>query len=259
MSAWLGGIAVLVFALRTATASLAPEQRTPLLATVVGALLGRSPAPRSPSCCSPAWSRAIVEVGRFGALLDTAFGRARADQGARRGRDRRPRRVQPPELVPALKRPRPAHPARPASCCAAPARRARARPDRARRHRRAARATRPRPRSSSGPYSTTVNVGPARVEVTVDPARVGPNELHLYLFDRKTGAPSRARRSSASPPRCRRSTSPSSRSNSHVAGPGHYVVDGASLGVRATGRSRSTVRVSDFDEYAQRFTVPIDG
>ena len=38
---------------------------------------------------------------------------------------------------------------------------------------------------SSGPYATTVNVGPARVEVTVDPAKVGPNQLHLYLFDRQ--------------------------------------------------------------------------
>ena len=42
---------------------------------------------------------------------------------------------------------------------------------------------------SSGPYATSVNVGPARVEVTVDPAKVGPNQLHLYLFDAKTGAP----------------------------------------------------------------------
>ena len=36
MSAWLGGIAVLVFALRAATAELEPDARTPLLAGVVG-------------------------------------------------------------------------------------------------------------------------------------------------------------------------------------------------------------------------------
>ena len=36
MSAWLGGIAVLVFALRAATAELEPDARTPLLAGAVG-------------------------------------------------------------------------------------------------------------------------------------------------------------------------------------------------------------------------------
>src|SRR6185503_3757271 len=42
---------------------------------------------------------------------------------------------------------------------------------------------------SSGPYATTATVGPARLEVTVDPAQAGPNQLHLYVFDRRTGAP----------------------------------------------------------------------
>ena len=42
---------------------------------------------------------------------------------------------------------------------------------------------------SSGPYSTSSTLGPARMEVTVDPARVGPNQLHMHLFDRRTGAP----------------------------------------------------------------------
>ena len=29
---------------------------------------------------------------------------------------------------------------------------------------------------------------PPGLEATVDPATVGPNEMHFYLFDRKTGA-----------------------------------------------------------------------
>ena len=48
MSAWLGGIAVLVFALRAATSELAPEQRTPLLAGTVARF---SAWPRSPCRC----------------------------------------------------------------------------------------------------------------------------------------------------------------------------------------------------------------
>ena len=110
---------------------------------------------------------------------------------------------------------------------------------------------------SSGPYATTVNVGPARLEVTVDPAKVGPNQLHLYLFDRKTGAAFEAtkelRVTAALPP----STSPPITLNPHVAGPGHYVVDGASLSVAGDWTIAVTDRVSDFDEYETRFTVPI--
>ena len=40
---------------------------------------------------------------------------------------------------------------------------------------------------SAGPFSTDAVLGPARLEVTVEPARVGPNEVHLYLFDRRDG------------------------------------------------------------------------
>ena len=38
------------------------------------------------------------------------------------------------------------------------------------------------------PFSGSADIGPARLELTVDPARVGPNEMHVYLFDRRAGA-----------------------------------------------------------------------
>ena len=44
------------------------------------------------------------------------------------------------------------------------------------------------PASASGPFSAAAELGPARMEVTVDPARAGPNQVHLYLFDRRDGA-----------------------------------------------------------------------
>jgi copper transport protein len=108
---------------------------------------------------------------------------------------------------------------------------------------------------SSGPYATTVNVGPARMEVTVDPARVGPNQLHVYLFDRKTGAAYTA----AKELRVTASTKQIAKLalNAHQAGPGHYVVDGAPLPQKGDWTIETTIRVSDFDEFAQRFTVPI--
>ena len=39
----------------------------------------------------------------------------------------------------------------------------------------------------TGPYSATATLGPARAELTVEPARPGPNEIHLYLFNRRDG------------------------------------------------------------------------
>ena len=44
----------------------------------------------------------------------------------------------------------------------------------------------------SAPYFVAIDKGYYKaegLEVTVDPAKVGPNQLHLYLFDRKSGAP----------------------------------------------------------------------
>jgi copper transport protein len=110
---------------------------------------------------------------------------------------------------------------------------------------------------SSGPYATTATAGPVRIEVTVDPAKVGPNQLHLYLFDRKTGAAfeqAKELRVTAALPA--KQIAPVS-FNPHVAGPGHYVVDGASLSVAGKWTVSVTVRVSDFDEYATQFSVPI--
>ena len=40
---------------------------------------------------------------------------------------------------------------------------------------------------SSGPQSATTSLGPADLQLTVDPARVGPNEMHVYLTDKQTG------------------------------------------------------------------------
>jgi copper transport protein len=109
---------------------------------------------------------------------------------------------------------------------------------------------------SSGPYATTVNAGPIRIESTVDPAKVGPNQLHLYLFDRKTGAAftqtKELRVTATLPDKVAPLTL-----NSHQAGPGHYVVDGASLAPAGKWTISVTDRVSDFDEYATRFSVPI--
>ena len=117
MSAWLGGIAVLVLALRSATAGLAPEARTPLLADVVG----RFSRARRARARRPAGDRRDPGHHR-GRELPRAARHAvrplRADQGRRGDRDRRPRRATtarsccPRCAAPAVPR------AAPACCCA---------------------------------------------------------------------------------------------------------------------------------------------
>ena len=49
-------------------------------------------------------------------------------------------------------------------------------------------ATAPPAATSGGPVSASADLGPANLELTVDPAAVGANQVHLYLFDRETGA-----------------------------------------------------------------------
>ena len=40
----------------------------------------------------------------------------------------------------------------------------------------------------SGPVEITQRLGPEELQLTVDPATAGPNVMHLYLLDAKTGA-----------------------------------------------------------------------
>ena len=42
--------------------------------------------------------------------------------------------------------------------------------------------------AATGPFSTNTTIGPAELEMTVEPAHVGLNTIHLYLIDAKTGA-----------------------------------------------------------------------
>ncbi|WP_170178901.1 copper resistance CopC/CopD family protein [Solirubrobacter pauli] len=257
MAAWLGGVAVLVLALRAATASVSPEERTPLLATVVG---------RFSTLAGPALAvllisgsvQGIIEVGRFGALLDTPFGRSVLIKIAVALLIVAAGAYNRQKLVPALKR-LTGSPGQTGVLL-----------------RRilvaelvlgvialgatgALSSYAPSTAQSAGPFSTTVNVGPARVEVTVDPARVGPNETHVYLFDRKTGAPYEATKELRLTAEMPSKQIAKITLEPNVAGPGHYVVNAASLGVAGDWTMEITVRVSDFDEYTSKFEVPIDG
>jgi len=258
MSAWLGGVAVLVLALRSATSELAPEQRTPLLATVVGRF-SRLASVALPVLLLSGVLQAIVEVNSVSALLDSAFGRAVLIKvmlalgiialGYINRQEHLPqlRRAAAEHTAPGqagvlLRRTLRFELALGLAALAATG---------------ALSSYAPSVAESSGPYATTANLGPARLEVTVDPAKVGPNQLHLYLFDRRSGAAFEATKElRVTAALLGKGIAPITL-NPHVAGPGHYVVDGASLSVAGDWTIAVTDRVSDFDEYETKFTVPI--
>jgi copper transport protein len=111
--------------------------------------------------------------------------------------------------------------------------------------------------AASGPFSTDVAIGDARLELTVDPALVGTNEIHLYLFRAADGAQytaTRELRVAASLPE--RDLGPID-VEPRRAGPGHWVAPRAVLGVAGTWRVEITNRVSDFDEHAATVEVPV--
>jgi copper transport protein len=109
---------------------------------------------------------------------------------------------------------------------------------------------------SSGPVTREADVGPAHMQLTVDPATTGANEVHVYLFDHHTGAQfARAKevRATAALPSKGIADLPL---HLHTAGPGH-VTGTAMLPANGDWQLTVTVRVSDFDEYVGRVTVPI--
>jgi copper transport protein len=111
--------------------------------------------------------------------------------------------------------------------------------------------------ASSGPVSKTTTMGPIELQATIDPARVGANQLHVYLFDRKTGAAytnTKELRVEAALPK--KGIGPLETAM-HQAGPGHFVGDAVQLIPGGTWVLTVTDRVSDFDEYSAKITVPV--
>jgi copper transport protein len=108
-----------------------------------------------------------------------------------------------------------------------------------------------------GPVEETARIGPAEVQLAVDPARVGANELHLYLIDPVGGAPfTRAREITVTATLPAKGIGPLPL-RVEQAGPGHVVIPDAFLTAAGDWDVRITVRVSEFDEFARVLEVSI--
>ena len=110
--------------------------------------------------------------------------------------------------------------------------------------------------TTSGPFAKTEMIGPAQIQLTIDPARVGNNLMHLYLLEPTTGAQwDRAKEVRV------KLVQPDKQieldATARKGGPGHYIVDDAVFSAGGTWEVQIAARVSEFDEYAKTIEVPI--
>ncbi len=111
--------------------------------------------------------------------------------------------------------------------------------------------------AQSGPFATTTQLGPTTLELDVDPARVGANQIHVYFFDAKTGAPYKPAKEltvTATLPEKEIGPLPLTVQN---ASPGHYIVQSALLNAPGDWQLGLTLRVSEFDQFETKVEVPV--
>ncbi|MGH2834007.1 MAG: CopD family protein, partial [Solirubrobacteraceae bacterium] len=111
--------------------------------------------------------------------------------------------------------------------------------------------------AASGPFSTNTTLGPAELEMTVEPAKVGLNTIHLYLIDAKTGAQFTATKELTATAKLPSKDIGPLPLKANLAGPGHYVLDSAVLSPGGTWSIEIIDRVSEFEQYTQVVKVPI--
>ena len=255
VSAWLGGIAVLVLVLRGATRELEPAERTRVLAATVGRFSTLAVGAIA-LVLATGVTQAIIGMSSLSELLDTAYGRAVLIKFALLlaivgfgafNRTRvlpRLRNSDSPGAAGVLLRRTLRTEAAIALVVLGTTGALAGYP--------------PANTVAAGPYSTDARLGPARLEVTVDPARVGANAMHLYLFNRADG-----RQYDATKELTVRAELPGKQIHpialdARKAGPGHYVVTSAAFGVKGDWKVEVVARVSEFDEFRTSFEVPIE-
>ncbi len=111
--------------------------------------------------------------------------------------------------------------------------------------------------AASGPFSTNTTIGAAELEMTVEPARVGLNTIHLYLIDAKSGAQFTATKELTATARLPAKGIGPLPLHANLAGPGHYILSSAVLSPDGTWNIEITDRVSEFEQYTRVVKVPI--
>jgi copper transport protein len=110
---------------------------------------------------------------------------------------------------------------------------------------------------ASGPVSGSIDIGGDRLEYTIEPAAVGSNEMHVYLFDGKTGQPEDplAAQVEFSQPDA---GIPAFEGEVRRAGPGHFLLPSVTFGVPGDWEARIALRISRFTERSASFGFEVE-
>ncbi len=111
--------------------------------------------------------------------------------------------------------------------------------------------------AASGPFSATTTIGSAELEVTVEPAKVGLNTIHLYLIDARTGAQFTSTKELTATARLPARGIGPLPLKATLAGPGHYILSSTVLSPGGTWEIEIVDRVSEFEQYSRVVRVPI--
>lgn len=252
MSIWAGGLAILILALPAATRRLDPADRTRLLAAILARFSAIALIAVTVVLLS-GLAQSIVEVRTLDNALDTAFGRAALIKlcllvgptiavGAYNRRRSVPRLKQiaasggtPGSEGVFLRRALRAEVALIVVILGVTSALVSYAPSVA--------------VSNGGLVSVTKSLGPADLQLTVDPARVGPNQLHAYLTDKRTGKQyDRVKEFRVELELPNKGIGPL-KADSRRAGPGHFVMPGTVFGVGGDWLVEVSARVSEFDAY----------
>ncbi|HEX2703024.1 MAG TPA: CopD family protein [Solirubrobacteraceae bacterium] len=257
-SLWVGGIATIVFALPAATRALEPPRRTALL---LATLARFSPLALGSVIVIAATGivQAYIDVRSLGALTTSTYGALVLIKTLLLGILIGLGAVNRERIIPTLKR-LAGSGATPGETGVLLARTTRAEL--------AAMASvfavtaalvayAPPIDAASGPFSLNTPFGPAEIEFYLSPARIGPNAVHLYMINAKTGTQFTATKQltiTAALPSEGIGPLPL---KAYQSGPGHYTIPAAILSPAGTWTIEIVDRVSLFNEYIKQIKVPI--
>ncbi len=112
-------------------------------------------------------------------------------------------------------------------------------------------------RAAEGPQSATTLTGDVQLDVTVDPALAGSNEIHLYLFDARDGSqydvPKGVELHASLP---EEDVGPIV-VDIEKSGPGHYTAPDAPLGIPGTWELELSGRISRFEDLTGSVEVEV--
>ncbi len=111
--------------------------------------------------------------------------------------------------------------------------------------------------AATGPFSTTTTIGSAELEMTLEPAKVGLNTIHLYLINAKDGTQFTATKELVVTARLPSKGIGPLPLKAIPAGPGHYVLNSAVLSPGGTWSIEIKDRTSEFEQSNRTVRVPI--